>query len=100
MTREYSSRLSGTCRVVENAFGIMANRFDCLLTTMNQNKDAVTSVGLASCALHNIMRIQYPGVHQGIGDDEDDNHRLVPGQRRQGVNLQDIGEITAGNKDT
>ena len=43
------------------------------------------------------MRIQYPDVHQGIMDDKDDNHRLVPGQWRQGVNLQNMEEVTAGN---
>ena len=46
---------------------------------MNQNTDTVTSVVLA-CVLHNIMSIRYPGVHQGIVDDEGDNHKLVPGQ--------------------
>ena len=43
------------------------------------------------------MRIQYPGVHQGIVDDE--NYRPVPGQWRQGVNLQDMEEVTGGNRD-
>ena len=73
-----------------NAFGIIANRLGCLLTTMNQHNDTVTSIVLACCVLHNIMRIRYPGVHHGIVDDEDEHHRLVPGQWRQGVNLQDM----------
>ena len=33
-------------------------------------------------------------------DDEDEHHRLVPGQWRQGVNLQDMEGVTAGNRDT
>ena len=34
-----------------------------------------------------------PGVHQGIEDHENDNHRLLPRQWRQGVNLQDVGRL-------
>ena len=57
---------------------------------MNKNKDTVTSsLVFACCVLHNIMIIQYPGVHYGIVDD-DEHLRLVPGQWRQGVNLQDM----------
>ena len=55
--RIFNYRLSRERRVVENAFNIMFNRFGCLLTTMNQNKDTVTSIELACCVLHNIMRI-------------------------------------------
>ena len=43
------------------------------------------------------MRIRYPGVYQGTTDDEDDNYR--PEQSRQGVNLQDMDEVTCGNRD-
>ena len=43
------------------------------------------------------MAIRYPGVHHGIVDDEDEHHRLVHRQWRQGVNLQDIEEVIAGN---
>ena len=84
---------------MENAFGIMANRFGCLLTTMSQNPVTVTSIVLACCMLHNIMRLRYPGIHQGIADEEDDNHRVIPGQWRQGACLQDIGEVAGGNRD-
>ena len=38
-------------------------------------------------------------MHHGIGDNEDEYNRLVPGQWRQGVNLQEM-EVTAGNRDT
>ena len=94
--RIFNYRLSHVRRAVDNAFGILANIFGCLLTTMNQNKDTVTSIVLACCVLHNIMRIRYPGVHHGSVYDEDKHHRLVPRQWRQGVNLQDMEEVTAG----
>ena len=39
------------------------------------------------------MRLRYPGIHQGLGDEEDDNHRVIPGQWRQGACLQDIEDV-------
>ena len=75
--RIFNYRRSRARWVVVNAFGILANRFGCLLTTMDQNTYTVSSVVLACCVLHN-MRIRYPGLHQCIVDNEDDNHRLVP----------------------
>ena len=39
-------------------------------------------------------------MHHGIVDDEDEHHRLLPGQWRQGVNLQGMEEVTADNRDT
>ena len=58
--RIFNYRLSCARRVVENAFGIMANRFGCLLTTMTQHPETVTYIVLACCMLHNIMRLRYP----------------------------------------
>ena len=52
------------------------------------------------CTAQYHENIQYPGVHYGIGDDEDEYHRLVPGQWRQGVNMQDMEKVTAGNQMT
>ena len=98
--RIFNYRLSRARRVVENAYGIMANRFGCLLTTMSQNPETVTSIVLACCMLHNIMRLRHPGIYQGLADEEDDNHRVIPGQWRQGACLQDIEDVAGGNRDT
>ena len=54
---------------------------------------------MAYCVLLNIMRILYPGVHQGTVKYEDENQSMVPGQWRQGGNLQDMEEVTAGYRD-
>ena len=35
-----------------------------------------------------------------FGDDGDEYHKLVHGQWRQSVKLQDMEEVTAGNRDT
>ena len=55
----FNYRLSTARQVVENAFGILANRFRCLLTIMAQEPHNVTSVVLACVTLHNIIKRQY-----------------------------------------
>lgn len=58
--RIFNYRLSRARRVVENAFGILANRFRFLHTTMGQHPSNVESCVLAACVLHNIMRTRFP----------------------------------------
>ena len=48
----YNFRLSRARRVSENAFGVMSNRFRCLLGNMQLDPDVV----LACCVLHNFLR--------------------------------------------
>ena len=97
--RIFNCRLSRARRVMEYAFVIMTNRFGCLLSTMSQNPETVTSIVLACYTLHNIMRLRYPGIHQGTADEEDGNHRVIPGQWRQVVCLQDIEDVAGSNRD-
>ena len=52
----FNYRLSRARRVVENAFGIMANRFRVFQTTINLKPDKVESIVLAACCLHNYLR--------------------------------------------
>ena len=60
--RVFIYRLSRYRRVVDNAFGILINRFRCLLTTMQKTLNVVESIGIACCCLYNIMRLQYPAL--------------------------------------
>uniref|UniRef100_A0A8C2IPC7 DDE Tnp4 domain-containing protein n=1 Tax=Cyprinus carpio TaxID=7962 RepID=A0A8C2IPC7_CYPCA len=53
--RIFSYWLSRARRVVENAFGILANRFRVFLTTINIQNSAKV---LACCALHNFLRTE------------------------------------------
>ena len=75
----FNYRLSRGRRVVEKVFWILANRFRCLLTTMAQEPHSVTTVVLACVTLHNIIRTHYWAGHKGLADEEDNNHRQVPG---------------------
>jgi len=51
----FNYRLSRARRVVENAFGILSNRFRVLLTSIGLSPSKVEQVVLASCALHNFL---------------------------------------------
>ena len=78
--RIYNYRLSRARRIVENAFGILASRFRCLLTTMPQKTKTVESLVLACCCLHNLMRIRYPTTQNNMLDHEDPvTHEVNPG---------------------
>ncbi|KAG5869621.1 hypothetical protein JTB14_018091 [Gonioctena quinquepunctata] len=58
MTNEqiiFNYRLSRARRLVKNAFGILANRFRCLLNVSAPCPDKVKIITEACCALHNFL---------------------------------------------
>ena len=66
MTREqrvFNYRLSRARRTVENAFGILANRFRVFMTPIALSPEKVETITLASCVLHNYLRTQYTSRH-------------------------------------
>ncbi|XP_045121906.1 protein ALP1-like [Portunus trituberculatus] len=78
--RIFNYRLSRGRRVVENAFGILANRFQVLLTTMQQDPSTVKLIVKACLILHNIMRTRYPGLQNQLLDSpENENRDFVSG---------------------
>ncbi|MCM8858028.1 MAG: transposase family protein [Candidatus Thiodiazotropha sp.] len=98
--RIFNYRLSRSRRIVENAFGILGNRFGCLLTTMQQTPKAAETIVLGCCCLHNIMRIRYPAFQNAALDQEADNHQVCPGAWRDGENMHDMDNIVGGNRTT
>ena len=103
MTHEekvFNYRISrGRC-IVENAFGILGNRFQCLLHTLRQEPRTVENILLACMVLHNIMRLCYPGLQNAVLDQEDNDHNIIPGAWRDGLNMQDVHNIVGGNRAT
>ena len=61
--RDYNYRLSRARRIVENAFGMWANRFRVFLTTINVKPESVVKMVVASCILHNILRDRRPHTY-------------------------------------
>jgi hypothetical protein len=101
MEREYciyNYRLSRSRRVVENTFGILANRFQVLLTTMNHHHGTVRVIVKACVLLHNIMGSRYPVFQNRLVDVQDANGNMQPGIWRQGRNLDDTRFVQAPNR--
>ena len=87
--RIFNYRLSRARRVVENAFGILANRFGILLTTMQHHHETVRIIVEACCILHNLMRTRYPVLQNRLVEHTVSDENLLPGVWRDGLNLQD-----------
>ena len=69
-------RISRARRVVENAFGILAQRNQLPQTTILQKPDNVRVIINAMVCLHNLLRIKFPTMNLTMVDRDDDN---VPG---------------------
>ncbi|XP_057299342.1 uncharacterized protein LOC130629968 [Hydractinia symbiolongicarpus] len=65
--RIFNYRLSRARRIVENAFGILANRFRVVLSPMLLPPENVKKVTLACCALHNFLRKKKPSEYSPPG---------------------------------
>ncbi len=78
--RIFNYMLSHGLRIVGNAFGILANHFQCLLSPLRQEPEMVKSIVLACLCLHNLMRMRYAGFRNDLLDQEDDQHHIIPGE--------------------
>ena len=96
--RIFNYRLSRARRISENAFGILANRFRCLLTTLGQEVDTCKLVVKACLCLHNLLRVHYPHFGPGEVDREDQNHRVIPGAWRGQHVLDEMDTVAGGNR--
>lgn len=85
----FNYRLSRARRAVENAFGILANRIQVLLSTMQQTPDTVELIAKACILLHNLMRTRYPRMQNDLMDRVLPNGVIVDGAWRRGRNLED-----------
>lgn len=91
--RIFNYRLSRARRIVENAFGILSNRFRVFMTPMKLAPEKVEVIVLACCSLHNFLRSRSRScsiyMPHGSTDEEDlETHRVTPGHWRQGAEPQ------------
>ena len=102
MTKEqriYNYRISRGRRIVENAFGILAQRWQILLTTMQHEPDTVRLIVEACVCLHNLMRLRYPALQNAALDVEDASHQLIPGAWRAVANMHEVNNMHGHNRD-
>lgn len=81
----FNYRVSRARRIVENVFGILANRFRVLLNTIPLKAQKAKTITQACCALHNFLRkeskINYLGNNPE--NDIDRRYRFVYGLSKQ-----------------
>ena len=85
MKRVFNYRLSKFCRVIENAFGILTNRFRVFTTKMYLDPDKATTITLASLVLHNMLRqLSHESyTPDGFNDMETSNGEILQGEWRE-----------------
>lgn len=88
----FNYRLSRARLVVENSFGILANRWRCLTTTMQHPPESVTIITKACLTLHNVLRRRMP-LRPGEVDEVDDQGNVVPGAWRDHAQLTDNNNL-------
>ena len=99
--RIFNYRLSRARRVVENAFGILANRFRVFLTTIKLDPDKVVDIILATCCLHNLMVEQNKNNYISVQDFEDVEHlHFMNGQWRSDRQLCGLQTNSSRNSTT
>ena len=76
--RVFNYRLSRARRVVENAFGIFANRWRVFLITIKLSPEKIiTHLILAACCLHNYLVERNKGYYVSVVDVENSDHTLT-----------------------
>lgn len=99
LTREkriFNYRLSRARRVVENAFGILSNRFRLFMSPIHLIPEKVETITMACCVLHNFLRSKTevympPG---SIDREDPETHAVQPGDWHQGPEPRGMVPLT------
>jgi hypothetical protein len=98
--RIFNYRLSRARRVVENAFGIMASRFRIFRKPIVAHVETLDVIIMASVCLHNFLCTRLPRKTALLGDTENANGIVSPGQWRsagQVGNLRNVNNVGTSN---
>lgn len=101
--KRYNFRLSHARRVVENTFGILANRFRVLFTTMDADPEKATSIVRTCCVLHNMLMTVRDDVYvpPGFADNLLPDGNVVEGfWRNDQINLGGLQPVARGHAAT
>lgn len=85
----FNYRLSCGRRIVGNAFGILASRWQCLARIMLQMHSVVMSVIPACICLHNVFRMRYANLDRGQMNVEDEAHNILPGAWKDEAHMEE-----------
>eukprot|EP00105_Crassostrea_gigas_P030769 XP_011453202.1 PREDICTED: uncharacterized protein LOC105346360 [Crassostrea gigas] len=97
--RIFNYRLSRGRRI-ENAFGILAHRWQILLTTMQPDPTTIAIIIETCVILHNLMRLRYPAIQNADMDEENANYQIIPGSWRANAAMHDVDNIMGPNRDS
>ena len=86
--RIFNYRLSRARRIVENAFGILVQRWRCLLSTLQLCPEHAELVAMACCVMHNLILTRYPRADRDADREDPDNHQVVMGAWRREIGNQ------------
>ncbi len=98
--RIYNYYMSRCQRVSENAFGILANRYACLLSVIKFQPKITTNIVLAAICCHNLMRMRYPAILNATMDHEDDQNNVIPGDCHRGNTWEQEIQCIHDNRET
>ena len=98
--RIFNYRLSRARRVVENAFGILANRFRVFLKPIHMEVEKVEKIVLGACALHNFLRVRIGDsyISQVVDREVGDAREVVQGEWRSDPPLRKVK--VSGNRNS
>lgn len=97
--RRFNYRLSRARRVVENAFGILANRWRFLFSPVDADPEKLTTMVHAACVLHNLLLTLSDSeyVPPGLGDTILPDGDIADGIWRMDDQLQNIRQQPGRN---
>lgn len=97
--RIFNYRLSRARRLVENVFGILASKFQILKTEMRYTVPHCVNIVWAVCILHNVLRKLCGQAYMPPGsfDSEDINYAVIPGDWREGMQMERLRPTSARN---